>query len=237
MDSTTLRNSLSDVQDRCWSIPIIAACATFLIAAVDSSRGYLYVLYMDTYGISHGTASWPDSISMVTVNLSVKGVIRGIPLEEDAKTINTKIVNDHNLTALAAKRLSNTTTVIIAFESPKVPTLVRSRGRSISTTTTGAPASCQQSRSKSRGSSSAPGPDQAGSRSSRRHESTQEDQALPESVSWADKVKGAPERGVSGETASEPRVTIAVDNEVIAELERENAMLRSSLQQLPQEVC
>ncbi|KAL1485867.1 hypothetical protein MTO96_047194 [Rhipicephalus appendiculatus] len=49
-----------------------------------------------------------------------------------------------------------------------------------------------------------PGTGRLGSRSSRRHQNTQEDPALPELVSWADKVKGAPKRGVSGETASEP---------------------------------
>ncbi|KAL1437569.1 hypothetical protein MTO96_048779 [Rhipicephalus appendiculatus] len=286
---------------------------------------------------------------------TVKGVIRGIPLEEDTRTINTKIVNAKNRTALAAKRLSNTTTVIIAFESPKVSTLVRyggtllrcslyrkqvdichqcgrlghrmdvcpnptdkmcrgcgaknrdpnhqctpkcrlcggehltadkfcrakfktpyivkkrrwerkraeaeaelqavkepggelpptqhksrslsrGRGRSSSTTTTGAPCSRQQSRSRSRGRSRTPGPGRVGSRSSRRHQSTQEDPAIPESVSWADKVKGAPKRGVSGETASEPRVTNAIENEVIAEMKRENAMLRSLVQQLTLEV-
>ncbi|XP_065288641.2 uncharacterized protein [Dermacentor albipictus] len=59
---------------------------------------------------------------------TAKGVIRGIPLEEDSRTINSKIVNDRNPTALAAKRLSNTTTVIIAFEGLKVPTLVRYGG-------------------------------------------------------------------------------------------------------------
>ncbi|KAL1442335.1 hypothetical protein MTO96_030851 [Rhipicephalus appendiculatus] len=68
MDSPALQSSY--VQDRCWSIPVIAACTTFLISVVHSSRGYLYVLYMDTYGISHGTASWPDSILVLTQNLS-----------------------------------------------------------------------------------------------------------------------------------------------------------------------
>ncbi|KAH6933074.1 hypothetical protein HPB50_011854 [Hyalomma asiaticum] len=58
------------MQDRCWTIPVIAACVTSLISVVDSSRGYLYVLYIDTYQISRGAASWPDSIQMVTQNLS-----------------------------------------------------------------------------------------------------------------------------------------------------------------------
>lgn len=70
MDSPSSQSSPCYAQDRCWSIPVIAACATFLISAVDSSRGYLYVLYVDTYGISRGAASWPDNVLVVTRNLS-----------------------------------------------------------------------------------------------------------------------------------------------------------------------
>ncbi|XP_049519138.1 monocarboxylate transporter 13-like [Dermacentor silvarum] len=69
METNTARN-LYYIQDQCWSIPVVAACAAFLISAVDSSRGYLYVLYMDKYGIDRATAAWPDSILAVTRNLS-----------------------------------------------------------------------------------------------------------------------------------------------------------------------
>ncbi|KAH7968858.1 hypothetical protein HPB52_011955 [Rhipicephalus sanguineus] len=59
---------------------------------------------------------------------TVKGIIKGIPLEEDAKSIHSNIVHARNPQALAAKRLSNTTTVIVAFEGPRVPTYVRYGG-------------------------------------------------------------------------------------------------------------
>ncbi|KAL1481062.1 hypothetical protein MTO96_050503 [Rhipicephalus appendiculatus] len=59
---------------------------------------------------------------------TVKGIIKGIPLEEDARSIHTNIVHARNPHALAAKRLSNTTTVIVAFEGPRVPTYVRYGG-------------------------------------------------------------------------------------------------------------
>ncbi|KAL1484855.1 hypothetical protein MTO96_032335 [Rhipicephalus appendiculatus] len=55
---------------------------------------------------------------------TVKGIIKGIPLEEDPRSIHTNIVHARNPHALAAKRLSNTTTVIEAFEGPRVPTFV-----------------------------------------------------------------------------------------------------------------
>ncbi|KAH6933075.1 hypothetical protein HPB50_011855 [Hyalomma asiaticum] len=70
MDSSSSQSSPCYAQDCCWSVPVIAACATFLTSAVDSSRGYLYVLYVDTYGISRGTASWPDNVLVITRNLS-----------------------------------------------------------------------------------------------------------------------------------------------------------------------
>ncbi|KAH7958821.1 hypothetical protein HPB49_005436 [Dermacentor silvarum] len=56
-----------------------------------------------------------------------KGVIRGIPLDDDPKTIDEKSANSRNPTALAAKRLSKLTTFIIAFEGLKLPTLVHYR--------------------------------------------------------------------------------------------------------------
>ncbi|KAL1486986.1 hypothetical protein MTO96_046723 [Rhipicephalus appendiculatus] len=56
---------------------------------------------------------------------TVNGIIKGIPLEEDARSIHTNIVHARNAHALAAKRLSNTTTIIVAFEGPRVPTYVR----------------------------------------------------------------------------------------------------------------
>ncbi|KAH7968230.1 hypothetical protein HPB52_007043 [Rhipicephalus sanguineus] len=55
---------------------------------------------------------------------TVNGVVRGIPLEEDANAIHLNIVNKRNPTALAAKRLSSTTSVIIAFDRGRVPTWV-----------------------------------------------------------------------------------------------------------------
>ncbi|KAH7965073.1 hypothetical protein HPB49_003286 [Dermacentor silvarum] len=59
---------------------------------------------------------------------TVKGIIRGIPLEEDAKSIHTNIIHGRNPHAVAAKRLSNTKTVIVAFEGPRVPSYVRYGG-------------------------------------------------------------------------------------------------------------
>ncbi|KAH8035823.1 hypothetical protein HPB51_008894 [Rhipicephalus microplus] len=54
-----------------------------------------------------------------------KGVICGIPMEDSARDITASVVTPRNSTALAAKRLSNTTAVIVLFEEFMVPTYVR----------------------------------------------------------------------------------------------------------------
>lgn len=54
-----------------------------------------------------------------------KGVIRGIPLQDNPATLDGKIVNQKNPLALAAKRIAQTETVIIAFDGHRVPNFVR----------------------------------------------------------------------------------------------------------------
>ncbi|XP_077533242.1 monocarboxylate transporter 12-like isoform X1 [Haemaphysalis longicornis] len=54
------------LQDRCWLIPVVAASVMFLTAIISSSKGYLFVLYMDYYVVDHATASWVESTFLVT---------------------------------------------------------------------------------------------------------------------------------------------------------------------------
>ncbi|KAL1482333.1 hypothetical protein MTO96_033873 [Rhipicephalus appendiculatus] len=56
---------------------------------------------------------------------TVKGVIRGIPLEDTAQEIQDSVVHKHNPTALQANRIGQTRSVVIAFEGHKVPNYVR----------------------------------------------------------------------------------------------------------------
>ncbi|KAH7960997.1 hypothetical protein HPB49_025616 [Dermacentor silvarum] len=60
-------------------------------------------------------------------DMTAKGVIRGIPLDEGPRDITAAVVTNKNPTTIAAKRMSNTTTVIVLFEGYKVPTYVRYR--------------------------------------------------------------------------------------------------------------
>ncbi|KAH7969936.1 hypothetical protein HPB52_022783 [Rhipicephalus sanguineus] len=62
-----------------------------------------------------------------TPDMTAKGVIRGIPLEEGPKDVTAAVATTKNPTAIAANRLSNTTTVIVLFEGHKVPTFLRYR--------------------------------------------------------------------------------------------------------------
>ncbi|KAL1472782.1 hypothetical protein MTO96_039109 [Rhipicephalus appendiculatus] len=54
-----------------------------------------------------------------------KGVIRNIDISDRPAVLESNIVNDRNPLVLAAKRIKNTGTVIIAFDGLKVPNFVR----------------------------------------------------------------------------------------------------------------
>ncbi|CAN7977156.1 unnamed protein product, partial [Ixodes persulcatus] len=56
---------------------------------------------------------------------TVKGVIRGIPIDASADELDRNIVNERNPLAVGAKRIGSTTTVIVVFQGPKVPNFVR----------------------------------------------------------------------------------------------------------------
>ncbi|KAL1481435.1 hypothetical protein MTO96_034469 [Rhipicephalus appendiculatus] len=92
---------------------------------------------------------------------TTKGVIRGIPIEDGPRALDENIVNTRNPLALAAKRIGNTSTVVIAFDGLKVPKFVRRRWEHRSAinqltqhdflaTETARPKSRSQSRSQSR---------------------------------------------------------------------------------------
>ncbi|XP_077533202.1 monocarboxylate transporter 12-like [Haemaphysalis longicornis] len=63
------------LQDRCWAIPVVAACVIFLTTIVSSSKGYMYVLYMDHYVVDHETASRVDSTFLFTGSLVGFGMV------------------------------------------------------------------------------------------------------------------------------------------------------------------
>ncbi|KAH7963957.1 hypothetical protein HPB52_023995 [Rhipicephalus sanguineus] len=54
-----------------------------------------------------------------------KGVIRGIPIEDSLAEVERRIINSKNPPALEAKRIKDTSTVIVAFEGLGVPSFVK----------------------------------------------------------------------------------------------------------------
>ncbi|XP_050038266.1 uncharacterized protein [Dermacentor andersoni] len=55
---------------------------------------------------------------------TVKGIIRGIPIEDTPAEIDRNVVSSRNPLARGAQRIGNTTTVIVVFEGQKVPNYV-----------------------------------------------------------------------------------------------------------------
>ncbi|KAL1442801.1 hypothetical protein MTO96_030623 [Rhipicephalus appendiculatus] len=84
--------------------------------------------YRQLQAITIGDRRHEVSAYETAPDYTVKGIMKGVPLEEDARSIHNNIVHARNPHALAAKRLSNTTTVIVAFEGLRVPTYVRYGG-------------------------------------------------------------------------------------------------------------
>ncbi|KAL1466124.1 hypothetical protein MTO96_026858 [Rhipicephalus appendiculatus] len=51
--------------DRCWSVPFASALSAFLLVMNSSCYGFLYVLFMKKYGVSHAEAAWPSSALVI----------------------------------------------------------------------------------------------------------------------------------------------------------------------------
>ncbi|KAH7965210.1 hypothetical protein HPB49_004703 [Dermacentor silvarum] len=86
----------------------------------DHADRYARISSIQVNGVTHEVKAYETAAEHTT-----KGVIRGIPLTETPQQIHNKIVTARNPTALAAKRIASTTTVIIAFDGPDVPFQVR----------------------------------------------------------------------------------------------------------------
>ncbi|KAM7283522.1 hypothetical protein ISCGN_000985 [Ixodes scapularis] len=81
---------------------------------------YVRMKSIHVNGVTHEVNAYEAAPDNTT-----KGVIRGIPLTDSAQEIEANIINARNPLALAAKRIGSTTTIVIAFDGPSVPHLVR----------------------------------------------------------------------------------------------------------------
>ncbi|KAK8759745.1 hypothetical protein V5799_002623 [Amblyomma americanum] len=62
------------VVDSCWSVPIASACTAFLACLATSSYGYLYVLFIEEYGIKREQAAWPQSSLVIAAGCAGAGM-------------------------------------------------------------------------------------------------------------------------------------------------------------------
>ncbi|KAG0421011.1 hypothetical protein HPB47_003089 [Ixodes persulcatus] len=75
--------------------------------------------YANIKSIVVGNKTYRVGAYAAAPHATVKGVVKGIPLEDLANTINENILNVRNPQARAAQRIGSSTTIIVAFEGPK----------------------------------------------------------------------------------------------------------------------
>lgn len=93
-----------------------------LVSTPDEGRA---LSYAKIQAIRIGDKTHEVGAYQTTPDGTVKGVIRGIPVEDTPAEIDRSIVNPRNPLARAAQRIGNSTTVIVVFEGQKVLNYVR----------------------------------------------------------------------------------------------------------------
>ncbi|XP_077532358.1 monocarboxylate transporter 13-like [Haemaphysalis longicornis] len=71
--------------DTCWGVPVAAAVSAFLFCFPSCSYGYLYVRFMEKFGLSREQAIWPQSALILTggcAGLLVSQIERKFPLSQ-----------------------------------------------------------------------------------------------------------------------------------------------------------
>ncbi|CAN7944339.1 unnamed protein product, partial [Ixodes pacificus] len=81
--------------------------------------------YAHMTSISEGGKTYEVSAYRTAPDGTVKGVIRGINIEETAEDITENIVNKNNPTAVEAHRIGETTAVVVLFAGQKVPHYIK----------------------------------------------------------------------------------------------------------------
>ncbi|KAH7940241.1 hypothetical protein HPB52_022561 [Rhipicephalus sanguineus] len=78
--------------------------------------------------IKLGTQEFEASAYGAAPENTSKGVIRGIPIDDSARDITANVITPINPTALVAKRMGNTTNVIVLFDGYRVPSYAKYGG-------------------------------------------------------------------------------------------------------------
>ncbi|XP_077532372.1 monocarboxylate transporter 14-like [Haemaphysalis longicornis] len=64
----SMRSELTAV-DRCWALPIVSACSSFLYSTPQMNSGIFFVLFMEKFGVSRESALWPKTIDSMMTNV------------------------------------------------------------------------------------------------------------------------------------------------------------------------
>ncbi|XP_077544692.1 uncharacterized protein LOC144157827 [Haemaphysalis longicornis] len=82
-------------------------------------------VYSNIRALNIGGSTYEINAYRTAPEGTVKGVIRGVAIEDTPEEINDNIVNQYNPLAVEAHRIGNTTTVIVLFAGQKVPNYVK----------------------------------------------------------------------------------------------------------------
>ncbi|KAH7958839.1 hypothetical protein HPB49_005689 [Dermacentor silvarum] len=58
------------ITDRCWTLPPLSALAALLAVLLSKNSAVFYVAFMNEFGVSHESASWPIAVCTVSVQFS-----------------------------------------------------------------------------------------------------------------------------------------------------------------------
>ncbi|KAH8022754.1 hypothetical protein HPB51_004841 [Rhipicephalus microplus] len=93
-----------------------------VISTPDEERARYYASVRSLY---IGGRSYETHAYCTTPHGTVKGVIRGITVENTAEDLHENIVNQANPQALEAHKIGNTTSIVILFAGTKVPNYIK----------------------------------------------------------------------------------------------------------------
>ncbi|KAG0436234.1 hypothetical protein HPB47_018065 [Ixodes persulcatus] len=109
-------------EDKADTICTNAQQNIIVVSTPDERRA---TLYSKVKALNIGGRTYEVSAYRTAPDGTVKGVIRGIAVDDTPEEIADSIVNPYNPLAVEAHRIGNTTTVIVLFAGQKVPNYVK----------------------------------------------------------------------------------------------------------------
>ncbi|KAH6932066.1 hypothetical protein HPB50_002816 [Hyalomma asiaticum] len=88
------------VVDRCWSLAPLSAMSALLAMLISKNSALFYVAFIDEFGVSHQSASWPLTLNVVMAHVAGTfriggGVWRGKRVSVESEDIPCECLCDH----------------------------------------------------------------------------------------------------------------------------------------------